>query len=580
MDPHHARGHVSDRLLGNARAQGALRLADDRDMSSSRLDPGGLDVVLDALLANYPRALVVATSPEGRPATLEEPLSLTGQQLIEGHTASQLVVPDDVLNVVEAWHKAIATGSSITPVHLTSDPEKSVMLHFVDAVHRHGVYVGLFLVQSTEEALAALGDMPTLRPRVGVIQKDQVGFIREADDATAQLLGYSPEEMVGRRSLEFMEPEDHKLAIANWMDMLRAPGSRCRARLRHRHNNGSVVWLEVTNWNLLNDPEHGYVITELVDVTEEIAAQEALHEREYLRRLTEALPLGIAHIDTSRRIIYRNQRLTTIFGNTRSGSLERHLKPVVARDRQQVRRAIDAVLSDGHEMDLEIAVRLRSGADERRCSLNLRALTDSFGKISGAIICIADVTESVRMRQELVDRATYDGLTRCYNRGSILSLLDRTLAEPRDGGTGTGVIFIDLDRFKDVNDRLGRAAGDSLLAEVAQRLRSTVRGQDVVGRLGGDEFLVVCREVAKTANLVRIAERIAKILAQNPVQIGAETIAPCASIGLAWSNREETSADALVAWADVAMYESKRQGSAHPVLFTPPASDSVDSLAA
>jgi diguanylate cyclase (GGDEF)-like protein len=99
---------------------------------------------------------------------------------------------------------------------------------------------------------------------------------------------------------------------------------------------------------------------------------------------------------------------------------------------------------------------------------------------------VADITESVRLRQQLEDRATFDVLTRCHNRAAILQVLERALAEPSQ--VGTAAIFVDLDRFKEINDRLGHAAGDALLVEVAQRLRRSVRDRDLVGRLGGDEW--------------------------------------------------------------------------------------------
>ena len=111
-----------------------------------------------------------------------------------------------------------------------------------------------------------------------------------------------------------------------------------------------------------------------------------------------------------------------------------------------------------------------------------------------------------RAHRELERRATFDALTGCYNRGAILELLERELA--REDGAGIGVIYVDLDKFKPVNDTLGHAAGDELLAGVAERLRELTRREDDVGRLGGDEFLVLLPDIRSSEVAMRVAERI------------------------------------------------------------------------
>jgi len=536
----------------------------------SRLEPAALDTVLDSLLASNPNAPIVAINETGFFVPMPRSVPLSGQRVIEGHaTALELVVAEDMTAIIEAWTIARHTGAAQTTVHLSSNPDQAVTLRYVDAMHRHGVYIGMFEMVGSEEIMAAFQEAATVRPKVALIRKNELAFILQIDSATSEILGWSSEEMVGRRTLEFIDPEDHQRAISSWMDMLRIPGSRRRVRLRHRHRDGSWVWFEITNHNLLNDPAHGCILTEMLDVSEEMAAQDALREREHLlRRLTEALPLGIFQVDTERRIVYRNARLASIVGRADAATVEKQLAAVIPDDRQPLEAALDAVLIDGRDRDVEIGVR-RNRRDVRRCTLNLRALTDEAGTVTGAIACVADVTENVRMREELEHRATYDVLTRCLNRASILGALDRALSHQRSA-VGTGVVFVDLDHFKVLNDRLGHAAGDALLVEVAKRLMTSVRGHDVVGRLGGDEFLVVCAEVESADRALQIAERIADALAAHTVDLGDEQVMARASIGVAWSAGEQIDADFLVARADQAMYESKRQRLGRPVLETLP----------
>lgn len=119
------------------------------------------------------------------------------------------------------------------------------------------------------------------------------------------------------------------------------------------------------------------------------------------------------------------------------------------------------------------------------------------------------------------------------------------------------VIFLDLDGFKQVNDTLGHAAGDELLAIAGKRLKAAIRDEDLVGRLGGDEFLVLCPQMNGPERAGKLAERLGATLNAD-IRLAAGTITLQASVGVAWSEGHETTADTLVARADAAMYESKR----------------------
>jgi diguanylate cyclase (GGDEF)-like protein/PAS domain S-box-containing protein len=525
----------------------------------ARIDPADLDCVLEEVLRSNPRAPITAINETGFFVPLPTSVPLVAHQVIQGHaTALELVVEQDVKVIVDAWSEALEQGAAQGIVHLKNDPQQPVTLRYIDARHRHGVFIGVFEMEGSVGLLAALQAVPALKPRVALVRKSQTAVLTEVDAATTQLLGWSAEEMVGRRTLDFLDPEDHPRAISTWMDMLRAPGDRRRVRLRHRHKDGSWVWFEVTNHNLLNDPNHGYVLTEMVDITDEMAVHDALRAREHLlRRLTDALPIGMFHVDDQRRIVYRNARVAAMLGRPQAATLEKQFAGAVPSDRARLEQAVNSVLRQGRDRDLEIGVKHRGGAISR-CAVNLRALTSDSGVVTGAIVCVSDVTESVRLREQLEDRATFDVLTRCHNRASILSILQQALAAQQDGEGGTAVIFIDLDKFKTLNDTLGHAAGDAFLVEVARRLRTEVRACDSVGRLGGDEFLIVCRGVESAASAVEIAQRLAEALELPDVVIEGQSMKPRASIGLAWTNQADADPDALVARADAAMYEAKR----------------------
>jgi diguanylate cyclase (GGDEF)-like protein/PAS domain S-box-containing protein len=312
-------------------------------------------------------------------------------------------------------------------------------------------------------------------------------------------------------------------------------------------------------------PYHGEAVVIALSVS--VLAQEMAREQ-LLGRLAETVPVGLFQVDPDRKIVYTNEQLRQILGVEAAATAEAQLATVVEADRPALEHALDEVLKQGGDVDVEVEVQLPSSGGLRFCTISLRALDHGDGTISGAIACVADVTESTRMREELKRRATFDELTGCYNRPSIMNALKAGI----DSGqrrADRAVMFIDLDRFKEVNDQEGHGAGDELLRAVARALQSVVRADDLVGRIGGDEFLVVCPEIGSSEQAMKLAERIARALGTEG---GLETVGAAhrlsVSIGVAWSNGDGTGADTLVARADGAMYESKRERAGRPKLAT------------
>ena len=244
--------------------------------------------------------------------------------------------------------------------------------------------------------------------------------------------------------------------------------------------------------------------------------------------------------------------------------MEAQLATVVPDDRPGLERAIAEVLELGSQADVEVACRRPGDANLRYCTIGFRELRHDDGEISGAIACVADVTDSARMREELRFRATFDELTGCHNRASIMEVLEADIQ--RDPAHAErAVMFVDLDRFKEINDRHGHAAGDALLRRAAGLLRESVRENDLVGRTGGDEFLVVCPDVGGVERAMRLAERLAETL-RDGICAATDELHCSLSIGVAWSSGDGTDADALVAAADAAMYEAKRAEANEPRL--------------
>ena len=172
----------------------------------------------------------------------------------------------------------------------------------------------------------------------------------------------------------------------------------------------------------------------------------------------------------------------------------------------------------------------------------------------------SSLSQREEFRRRLTHEASHDSLTQLANRKASLAQLNRGLARAQRTGATLAIMFVDLDDFKDVNDKYGHAAGDTVLCAVGERLVTAVREGDHVGRLGGDEFLIVAEPIAGAAEAVALAERIAETVGR-PISIGSASVRVTVSVGLALADEHTTlTGDELLRDADLAVYKAKELG--------------------
>jgi diguanylate cyclase (GGDEF)-like protein/PAS domain S-box-containing protein len=516
----------------------------------------------DSLVQDNTEVSVVAFARNALFIPLPAELPLYGSRAIEGHNSVMEVLDRSCGgDVLEAWDRMIEDGAANTPVRAGG---RELTLHLIDLRERYAVIVGVFIGSLT--GAAPLESSP-FSPRLAVMYKDELSVIREIDDAVTAMLGWTADEMVGHRSLDFIHYQDQDYAVATWMRMLTLPGASTRTRMRHRHRDGSWRWLEVTNHYWPGNPNDRHVVTQLIDVSSEVDALNALRANErLLSRLADALPVGVLYVEADRRIAYCNSRMTDLAGIEPAQQIEDQFGNVVPADRPRILAALEAALTTGEDSDIEVSV-VRAADEIRRCVLSLRPVTDENLKVTGAITCLTDITAEASHRDELERRVRFDSLTECLNRLSIMDELQKRLDEAR-ADTWTVVAFVDLDEFKAINDRYGHFTGDRLLRHVADQLRAEVEPAGAVGRIGGDEFLVIHSIPAAEHTLADLGDRLSVAL-RRPILTADGAVTAGGSVGLAYVNgsgHTETDAVELVAAADAAMYRSKRRGRGSPVI--------------
>ena len=291
------------------------------------------------------------------------------------------------------------------------------------------------------------------------------------------------------------------------------------------------------------------------------------HERERTLNasIIESLQEGLIVIDLSGRITRANQAAADLCGVTLGelvGALMRDLPiEVLDRDgqpadpeRAPVRRALD-----GESVRGALVQVVRRDGSALWVQVNSSPLAEADGRPYGALSTYVDVTARVERERRFRAEAETDDLTGVANRRALARMLSAALARARAHGLAVGVLMLDLDGFKAVNDRYGHAAGDAALREVAARLRRSVRDRDMVARTGGDEFVVVLSDLAPTETAaLDAAERIHAAFAE-PLELDGAEASLRAAVGVACYPDDGDELDALLAAADRAMYARKAQ---------------------
>lgn len=367
----------------------------------------------------------------------------------------------------------------------------------------------------------------------------------------AGTLPASPETMLG-----LVHPDDrHRVAEAFLRCHSEGAEVRQRIRVPGSDNGSRHLMLSLCP---VPDDEPGYAIG-LSDVTEVVAALDEVRRSEQrFKSVTVALPIGVYRADPTGALIWSNIRLQEMgayYGANHTGtSIYEYIHPDDVEEVQAL--AVDAIR---RKEPFEAQHRLL-GADGRVRWVISRSspILGDDGRIIEHVGSLEDVTELHLRSVGLAHRAAHDPLTGLPNRANIEELIG-ALASKGHEVDDIGIVFLDLDGFKAVNDTLGHQAGDHVLIEVARRLDRNVRQGDTVGRYGGDEFVMVCPGVARRETLDAVAERARQAITSTPISDGERTHAIGVSIGTAIGPGPGSVRD-LLHRADLAMYEAKRSG--------------------
>jgi diguanylate cyclase (GGDEF)-like protein/PAS domain S-box-containing protein len=309
---------------------------------------------------------------------------------------------------------------------------------------------------------------------------------------------------------------------------------------------------------------------------ERLAAQSAqLRRLALVAERTQAVVMITDHED---RVVWVNQGFTALTGWTFADVVGRPPAELLTHpesDPDGMARLFEA-LASGTGIRLDLLNRKRDGSG-LWLDVDIQPLHDGAGRLEGFVSVSADITERRRMQEQLARSARTDELTGLPNRAAVLERIGRAVEHARrHPGYGFAVLFMDFDRFKQVNDTLGHSVGDELLRQIAGRLELALRPGDALARvgsslhtaarIGGDEFVVVLEGTRSADDARAVAERLLRVLA-DPYVVGSVPVQSGVSIGIVTSDQAAEDAEAVLRDADTAMYEAKRAGRGRCVMF-------------
>ncbi len=405
-----------------------------------------------------------------------------------------------------------------------------------------------------------LDELPT---SVVVLAKD--GRIREANAGALELTGRS-HAMLQRMTVFDLLPEDERPVLAElWQQMLTSDDDIDPPIFRFERPDGETLFLEASvRMPVINKDR---VVVDLRDLTGDLEQRRRLIEaQERFRMAFHDAPTGMAMANADDGVLVDvNESMLRSLGYRRDDFVGATLESIThpddwAFDRTMLDRAI-AGSTHSYRMEKRY---LRADGTVMWAMVSVSMLQDPSGPPL-TLAHVEDITERRQAAERLEWAATHDELTRLPNRFRFLDQLAQSLYGAEPGSVA--VLFIDLDNFKVINDSLGHAAGDQLLRNMSERLRMVVRDRDLLGRFGGDEFIVMLRDVGTLVTPMDVAERLRHEISA-PLVIDGSELFVTASIGIAVAETGASTSD-LLRDADAAMYRAKARGRNCVEVFAP-----------
>ena len=495
------------------------------------------------------------------------------REMFEGKTLYEIFPPEICEEYADYYRRALA-GETVSferetdegyfliyvvPVKDETDEIFAGMVMWQDITARRQAEKAL---RENEERFRDLFD----NARDIIYTHDLEGNYISVNKAAERIFGYSQEEIVNMNINSLVAPEDLELAFQKLSEKFKGV-KQAVYEITAITKDGQKVILEINSCGVYQDGNLVAVQGIARDITSRKEVAQALVESEArFRDLFENANDLIYTHDLRGNFTSLNRAGEIITGYRREEALKMNISQVVAPEyleeaRQMIARKVsgepptsyelEIIAKDGHRVTLELSTRI--------IVVN--------GKPAGVQGIARDITERKRVEEKLQFNALYDTLTNLPNRSQFMHhLRDAVERTKQNPGVSFAVLFLDLDRFKVINDGLGHVIGDKLLVEIAERLKSSLRPGDIVARLGGDEFTFLINNIKERKDAVNVAERLQAKLSV-PFRLEKYEVFTSASIGIIISDEIDRQPEDFLRDADTAMYRAKEAGKSRYEIF-------------
>lgn len=433
------------------------------------------------------------------------------------------------------------------------DGNRFVMGHALD-VTEYRVYEHRLRQQQAE--LEAVNDGSPL----GLFRADPQGHYSYVNRAFERMSGLRSDEALGHGWQRALHEDDRDRVAAQWREAV-AARARFQSRHRYRPDAGQTVWVSLQAAPLVVEGEITGYAGSIEDVTARHMVEEQLRRNEQrLRTIADALPAMIAYVDAAQRFQFVNSAYEHTYGGSRGRIVGRHARSVLGDATYQRRLPhIEAGLRGQHVVFED--------EEERDGGYTCLQITyipqwdDDGRQVLGLHVMAQDITRQKIEERRWIQAAERDSLTGLTNRAGFLVRLERALARSRDQRSLLVVMYLDIDRFKQINDSHGHAVGDAVLKTFAQRLLAVLRPSDVVCRLGGDEFTIIIEGMRRPQYASAAAAKIVAAMRKPFLLPDERVLTVSTSVGVAVTlNEAELTPAQLLERADAALYEAKSAG--------------------
>ncbi|WP_455217681.1 EAL domain-containing protein, partial [Kaarinaea lacus] len=414
-----------------------------------------------------------------------------------------------------------------------------------------------YLIQTLGKLFHRLGDQESHMHTIvnnaaeGIIVINDTSEIETFNPAAETLFGFSSHEIRGK-PLKWLIPD---FDTANLSDQ----ENSTEYELNGQHRNGNIIDISLRASRMEMEGNTYYTLL-VADISDRKATEKMLLEAEArYRDLVETAHDLVWSMDAEGHWTYLNDAVTRIYGYRPSDMLHRHFSEFQAPESvERDHIAYQTMLRGKDIVDYE-TIHLDRNGNPRHISFNARPQINSHGQVVLITGTARDITEQKAYEAELAYQAQHDSLTALYNRNFFQQELEREIQRAHRNNADFVLLYLDLDQFKYINDTLGHAAGDRLLMECADLLRSNLRDGDLLARFGGDEFTILLYEI-KIESAMRVAEHLRNIFEQYKFYDNGKPFNVTSSIGATIVNQHTFDADEALSQADLACNIAKSQG--------------------